>query len=180
MHTKLNRRAILAGAASLPVVTIPAFAGDDAELLAIGKEMKALWPSYEKAAAESHEEHERWWELSGLRNIYPETAHQIPWEERERRIEEAIQKTNYRTVRAELNRLEEELHPLCEAALKIEATTLAGFGVLAAAALLTDQYGFASTPDAQRVLARLARFAGFEIEEDDNDFDDPDEVSDAA
>jgi hypothetical protein len=50
MSTDLNRRALLAGAAALPAMSIPALAAD-AELLAIGEKMRALWSPYWEAKA---------------------------------------------------------------------------------------------------------------------------------
>ena len=56
MKTTTSRRAILAGAAMLPAVSLPALAGPafghpDAELIRLGEEYKRLLPSYDASLA---------------------------------------------------------------------------------------------------------------------------------
>jgi hypothetical protein len=142
MSTDLNRRAILAGAASLPAASIPAIAGDDAELLATGEKMKLLWSPYHEADAEAHEEYERAEEFLGRnRPDYAEIASKWSWEEHEANWRSAVAKTDYAAAADRWNRLGDQIVPLAEAALELEATSVAGFDVLAAAALIHgDEY----------------------------------------
>jgi hypothetical protein len=60
-----------------------------------------------------------------------------------------------------MNELSERVWPLAEAAMEFHATSIAGLGTLAVAALITGELGDA--PGARRVLVNMARAAGFDL-----------------
>jgi hypothetical protein len=164
MSTSLNRRAILAGAAALPAMSIPALAAD-AELLAIGEKMRALWSPYWEAKARAHEEHERMFEFAGAnRPDYVKIARKWSVEEERANWKEAEAKTDHRAAADRRSELGDQMVPLAEAASEFEATTMAGVGVLAAAALfLGDDFDIAD--EAHALLVSLAGAAGFDMED---------------
>jgi hypothetical protein len=164
MQSHMNRRAILAGAAVLPAMSIPALAGD-AELIALGEQIKVLWPLYDEAGAENHVEHERARELAGFDDV--EAHRKMTIEEDKRRWKEAMEKTNYAATSEKWNGLDRQIRPLCEAALALKATTLVGVGVQAAAALYLNNFERGSMPEAEELLVSLANAAGFEVPDED-------------
>jgi hypothetical protein len=57
-----------AGVAALPAMSMPALAGDDAELIAIGEKMKPLWSPAFEARATFNEEWEQMREVAGRKD----------------------------------------------------------------------------------------------------------------
>jgi hypothetical protein len=159
-----------AGVAALPAMSMPALAGDDAELIAIGEKMNPLWSPAFEARATSNEEWERMREVAGRKD---EMAYRMmSLEERNQRWAEAKEKTNYEATYDRMNELDTRLHPYCEQALVLHASTVVGVGVQAAAALYLSDGGLDYCHVAVwKFLALLAERAGFEIDwsEDAND-----------
>jgi hypothetical protein len=85
---------------------------------------------------------------------------------------ETKEKTNYEATYDRMNELDTRLHPYCEQALVLHASTVVGVGVQAAAALYLSDGGLDYCHVAVwKFLALLAERAGFEIDwsEDAND-----------
>jgi hypothetical protein len=156
MSSDMNRRAILAGAAALPASTLPALGADDA-LIAIGEKMKPLVRPYFEASSKHEELSQQVDELVMSREDSGMTLI-----EREGLWESARQKTvGHNEAYERMCDRTHQIWPLAEAALGLRATSMAGFGVLAIAALVVD--GRADVPEGQTVLAELARAAGFDV-----------------
>jgi hypothetical protein len=69
MKYKTTRRAVLAGAASLPALAVPAIASPtpDAELIRLGNELTALWPEHALRLEALNDIGDRAWELAEQR-----------------------------------------------------------------------------------------------------------------
>jgi hypothetical protein len=78
------------------------------------------------------------------------------------RWEAAGEQTGYTAAADRRNRLGDRIRPLAKAASKLKATTMAGYGVLAAAAIIQGD-DFGSAPEAYDILVALAEVAGFDV-----------------
>jgi hypothetical protein len=163
----MNRRAILAGVGTLPAMSLPAVATDDAKLIAIGEKIKALWPAYQDACAIRHEFYKQACELAGWNE--PERREAIregrlDHEQDTARWNAEAEATGYLAAADRAGALDHRIWPLAEAASELRATSVPGYGVLAVAAIITDE--FESAPAAYDILVALAGAAGFEVLED--------------
>jgi hypothetical protein len=75
-------------------------------------------------------------------------------------------KTPYDAAYEVWNGLSNQIMASADAALELRATSMTGFGVLAAAAIIRDGVSLDDATDGRFVLAALARAAGFEVPED--------------
>ena len=133
MSSDMNRRAILAGTAALPASALPAFGADDA-LIAIGEKMKPVVRPYFEANSKHEELSQQVNELV-TEGCFPGMT-PIEWDEL---WKSARQKTvGHNEAYERMCDRTHQIWPLAEAALGLRATSMAGFGVLAIAALVID------------------------------------------
>jgi hypothetical protein len=158
MNATTTRRAILAGAAALPALALPAAAtGADAELIELGRHLQALIPVYQQASAHHGEEACRVHDRIEARGPFPENLGTASDETREAYF--AAMRAEWDAPAAapaiaserEYVRHSTALDNLCSRIIHLKATTMQGLGVQAlATAMMVETTGEWDTPANER------------------------------
>ncbi len=171
MHS-MNRRTILAGAAAaavpVPALALPVATHPDAELLALGEQIKELLPEMYRARQISN----RLWKRArraadGTVTGPPsQTASQEEWRESHARFKRASIKCGYHDANDRLNKLCSGLRKLTDIAINIPLRTPEGAAVKAMVTLL-DEAEFVClgewSYEQNDTLWEIARLGGFPL-----------------
>jgi hypothetical protein len=166
-HANLSRRAIVAGAASVPALALPAAAGagaipaTDPELIALGERLKVMMPRVAALGLKSHAS-------------YDEACADLPagWArdgEHMRIFNERSAKNGHDRAYDAWNAASDELHILARAVLNMPSADRVGDGIRAAASIALDDDDRGNAFNMADVLWEMAERAGFTRPEEDDD-----------
>ena len=163
MTTKTSRRAILAGAAALPALSLPAIAGattaagipDDAELIRLGRRFERLFSQYTDIALKwarlNRAAHDEVRELSDARQAAIARVLAVPSgpypfdliRANDDALKAALRRIGCDAVSVRMSKLFEDIEPLVEAIKDAPASSLGGLRAKALVMLFEAQPGMA-------------------------------------
>ena len=165
----MTRRSIVASAAALPALAVPAVAqinNPDVTLIALGERLKVLMPRVAALGLKSHALHKE--ARAGFPNGWGMDDELL------RTFKERGAKNGYHQAYEEWSGACSELSDLAQAILDIPSTDSIGDGIRAAAALAHDN-DCENAFSMKDLLWELAARAGFTRPEEDNDPEEDDE-----